>query len=198
MALVDSCTPWLTDKAYSIHSQYGEDGLIKAIFDRIGTTNRWCFEVGAGDGLSLSNTKSLRNDGWNAILIEQDAVLYDILRGYADDRVDCVNASVDGHTLPDILRFYGAPRDLDFGCIDVDGQDYWLWSGLSEFQPRVMMIEFSPYISDPAFIPDVGAFGQGGRCQAGIDAMRRLGSEKGYTEVAKTNVNLLFVRSGLV
>lgn len=194
MALVEHCAPWLDGKAHSIHSQFGEDGLIAAIFDRIDITNKWCFEVGAGDGITGSNTKVLRDDRWNAILIEASAERYAALEAYADDRVTTAFATVDAHILEDLLGANGAPADLDFGCIDIDGQDYWVWAGLSRFQPRVMMVEFSPCVASPDFIPDVGADGRNGKCQAGLNAVRMLGREKGYVEVAKTQVNLLFVR----
>ena len=32
-------------RAKNVYSQYGEDGVIEAIFERIGTNNKWCLEV---------------------------------------------------------------------------------------------------------------------------------------------------------
>lgn len=191
--LVDSCAPWLNDKARSVHSQYGEDGLIEAVFDRIGIENRWCFEVGASDGVGNSNTKQWRDAGWHAVLAERDPMLFAKLEGFRSDTVHPICAEVDSHGLEDSLAFHGAPRDLDLGVIDIDGQDYWLWTGMERFQPRVMLVEFSPYVCNSAFVPPVGANGKSGQCQAGVAAIRKLGETKGYVEVAKTYVNLLFV-----
>jgi len=194
--LVDSCASWLKDRAHSIHSQFGEDGLIQAIFEQIGTANRWCMEVGAGDGLVLSNTKALRDEGWSAVLIEQDEAKYGQLETLAsvEPATVPVHALVDAHRLQGILKFHGVPRDFDLCVIDIDGQDYWIWSGLLEFRPRVVMIEFSPYVDDSLFVPRVGEDGKSGQCQAGLEAIRSLGKEKGYVEVARTYCNVLFVR----
>lgn len=193
MVLVERCASWLENKARSVHSQWGEDGLIEAVFARIGETNRWCFEVGASDGESLSNTWCLRERGWDAVLVEQNSNLYEKLRTFENERVRTCCAEIDAHTLEDILAFNGAPADIDFGVIDIDGQDYWVWSGMSRFQPRVVLIEFSPR-DDGAYIPDLGTPGEGGRYQAGIEAIRDVGKDKGYVEVARTQVNLLFVK----
>jgi len=190
---VDSCAPWLEGRAHSVHSQFGEDGLIATVFNRIGERNRWCFEVGASDGVTFSNTKALRDAGWSAVLIEANAGEFAKLEEHVSDTVHCVHAEIDAHNLEDLLSFNGCPRDVDFGSIDIDGQDYWIWSGLSRFQPRVILIEFSPYVANPLFIPEYGADGQGGKCQAGLAAMRKLGKELGYVAVAQTYCNLLFV-----
>ena len=49
-------------------SQNGEDGLLKFIFDKIGTTNKYYIEFGAGDGTWLSNAYYFRvMENWNGI-----------------------------------------------------------------------------------------------------------------------------------
>ncbi len=87
--------PWLHGKALNVYTQFGEDGLIDAVFDRIGTTNRECFEVGASDGRWYSNTLRLREDGWGAVLMEKDSQqwrkLYDTYHG---DLTDCIIGAV--------------------------------------------------------------------------------------------------------
>ena len=79
----------------------------------------------------------------------------------------------------------------DLGVIDIDGQDYWAWFGLKSYRPRVMLVEFM-YVNDnfknPDFIPQLNGDGQ-----AGSEAIRKLGGFKGYTAVAETYCNLLFV-----
>jgi len=192
-ALVNSCAPWLTNRARSVHSQFGEDGLIEAALERIGTKNEWCFEVGAGNGEEISNTLILRERGWRAVLIEADDALCEQARRFADDKVAVVCARIDGHNLEDVLSFNGVPRDLDFASIDIDGQDFWLWDSMVRYRPRLMLIEFSPYVEDPDFIPQPGEDGQGGKRQAGLAAMRKLADYKGYVELARTYCNLLFV-----
>ncbi len=192
---------FLVGRAANATSQFGCDGLIEATFERIGTENKWCFEVGASDGLLLSNTHRLRGFGWNAVLIEADPYSYARLCDQRSDKVTCVHERIDGTSLDRGLAAIGCPRDMDFGCIDIDGQDYHAWNGMQVYRPRVMLVEFD-YGSDPNpemgrnevvdFVPEVGGVGQ-----ATYLAIKRLGESKGYTALAKTTVNLLFVRSEL-
>lgn len=76
---------WLERRARNIYSQNGEDGILEAIFERIGTANQWCCECGAADGVFFSNTKRLIDAGWSAVLIEADAEQFKKLADlYAD------------------------------------------------------------------------------------------------------------------
>ena len=178
---------WLKDRALNVYTQFGEDGLIASVFQRIGEANRQCFEVGAADGLFYSNTLRLRELNWRAVLIESDEQKAEVLKNrYGKDSI-CLHMTCDSLNEP--LRDAGFSRDLDLGVIDIDGQDYYLWEELTEFQPRVMLVEIST--RHPVEPPPE----RGGEGQAGIDAIRALGEKKGYTLVAETLCNALFVDS---
>jgi len=52
----------------NIHSQNGEDGIIAEILNNLKLStkkNLWCVEFGAWDGIYLSNTFALVENGWN-------------------------------------------------------------------------------------------------------------------------------------
>jgi hypothetical protein len=181
---------WLEGAAANTYSQFGEDGLVRAIFDRIGITNRWCFEVGAMDGRYLSNSLQWREAGWDAILIEANEQHFAKLAEYKSDKVRVVHEKIEPESLDRILAEQGAPTDLDFGCIDIDGQDYYCWAGMEKFAPRVMLVETSVQDSP---IPPLGGPGQ-----AGFHHMRTLAMSKGYIVVAKTHCNIVCVKQELL
>jgi len=183
--------PYLDGRQGNQYSQFGEDGLIEALFDLVGTTNRCCFEVGAADGVFCSNTKRLRDQGWHAVLIEKDVGQFEKLKLHEAPNVrtvcEMVGNGTKGRSLDAILAACGGiPHDLDFGVIDIDGQDYWVWSDMVRYKPRVMLVEFRP-TGDPLFVPD-----RNGKGQAGLEAIRTLGDRKGYAVAAVTAVNVLF------
>ena len=175
-------------------SQFGEDGILSACIERFGTANKWCFEVGAHDGLFFSNTYRFRRDGWNQVLIESDPEAYGRLTTQASATVRCVQEKIGPDSLDRILSDAGAPKDLDLGVIDIDGQDWWCWRGMRQFKPRIMLVEFA-YTSDdlPVWVPELNGEGQ-----ASFAAIKMLGELKGYTPLAKTLVNLLFVKTELL
>lgn len=173
-------------------SQFGEDGLIAACLDHFGTVNRWCFEVGAHDGRFFSNTMRLRDEGWNAVLIEAEAENYEKLRELRTERVRTIPKRIGPRSLDEILKEQGAPKNIDLGVIDIDGQDYWIWDGLREFRPRLMLIEFD-YGSEGKgdWIPE-----QNGKGQASYRAILSLGDSLRYEALAATRCNLLFSDRG--
>lgn len=186
---LDPSAAWLLGKQRNDTSQFGEDGLIQAVLERIGEANRWCFEVGAADGLFFSNTKRLRDAGWNAVLIEAGAEQFAKLSQLADHRTSTIHERINYGSLDRILGESHAPDDLDLGVIDIDGQDYWAWKGMQHFHPRVMLVEFMYDLPDPSFIPR-----ENGEGQAGPQAIIDLGKQKGYTPLVSTYCNVLFAR----
>ena len=176
-------------------SQAGEDGYIAAALEQIGSTNKWCFEVGATDGLFFSNTKHWRDMGWNAVLIESDPLAFDKLLAYRNPpRVVCLHRRVvpaGMDSLDCILRDHRVPLNLDLGVIDIDGQDYYVWEGMIVFRPRLMLVEYSPYGS-PDDLPAV--WGEG---QAGLNPILALGNRKGYLPLVRTACNVLFARADI-
>ena len=186
---------WIEDVAYNTYSQFGEDGVLKAIFRVIGALNEWCMECGAADGLFFSNTRRLIENGWHAVLIEADratfARLHQNCAGFGE-RVQCFQVQVDhDHRLETILRRVNAPLDIDLVVIDVDGQDYYLWNALHRYRPRVVVIEYDQNV-DQDFIPPLGGAGQ-----AGERAIYSLGVGKYYTPVYRSKTNLIFVQRPL-
>mgnify|MGYP001575715064 CR=1 FL=1 len=210
---------WLIARAYNRYSQYGEDGAFEAIFEKISTTNRWCIECGAGDGIRYSNTRKLIEEGWSAVLIEKDRAVHaelakniqalglvqryafnenywHFVREAADQQqvwvVQCEAQASGAYSLDAILATCGCPNEPDLMVIDVDGPDYYLWNGLLHYQPRVVLCEYDPF-QPPEFIPPPEGPGQ-----AGSQAIRSVAYSKHMRQVAQIGVNLLFVRAPLM
>ncbi len=189
---------WLGGHARNVYSQNGEDGLLAALFARLPAepdAERWCCEVGAGDGRFCSNTLALIDEGWHAVLIERDPEQVDKLTALhrENPRVVVIEADVVRKGLDRLLHGAGAPRELDLLVIDVDGPDYHVWNGLLHYMPRVVIIEFSPRAAAD-YIPPAGG---GILDQAGVEATERLAHAKGYQPVVQCGCNLICVRKDL-
>ena len=176
---------WLNNTGQNINTQFGEDGLLSAVMQRIGITCRQCFEIGAADGRFYSNTLQWRKDGWYAVLMESDPAAYEKLESEFGSESECIFGSV--FDLDAVLSTTQIDKRPDFGVIDIDGQDYWLWHDMVIYRPRVMLVEIAVRETKAA-IPD--RLGPG---QAGLDAIQALGYSKGYELVATTHCNALFV-----
>lgn len=181
---------WLNGCARNNTSQYGENGIIDAIFGRIWPANKWCFECGAADGIFFSNTRHLIKAGWDAVLVEADHDAYRRLLANTDqfgpktrrlcEKVDQVDP---------ILANFGAPEDIDLVVLDTDAGDIHLFNGMLQYRPRVVVIEFDANATDPEFLPDIGE-----AKQAAATATARIAAGRFYTEVWRSWCNMVLVR----
>ena len=189
-----------------VHSQFGEDGILRRIFEIVGAQNRFCVEFGGYDGITMSNTARLiREEGWSGRFIEADPEQFARLASNYRDTpsVRAVQAMVRADNIEALLDELGAPRDIDLLCIDIDGNDYWVWRAIERFRPRVVAIEFNGAYPPPR--KWVMAYNPGHRWAeddyygASAQSLCDLGKAKGYELVCceEEGANLFFVDAAL-
>lgn len=191
----------LLDHQSNVTSECGEDGIIAHIFGKLGDGRRYCVEVGAHDGVKFSNSRSLIHDrGWSGLLLESDpaafAQLQELYKASPSVRTIMAEVTTSGEgSLGKLLGDAGAPADLDFLCIDVEGNDYNLWAKLVGYRPRVVMIDFNPSIpNDVLFVQEDSLEVNDG---SSLRALIELGTALGYELAAVTTWNAIFVRKDL-
>ena len=188
---------WLLQYRRKITSQFGEDGVIEKIFKTIGEGKRWCVEFGAGNGKYRSNTWNLiANCGWSGVEIESNYAEYkELIKNHSAHNIFSFNTLVsfrEPDSLDSILKRTSIPRNFDFLCIDVDGNDYHIWESLKGYEPRVVMIEYNKTI--PADIVFIQPRDMSIRWGSSLAAMVKLGKTKGYELVYAYSVNAIFVK----
>ena len=186
----------VVSNAHNVYSQFGEDGIIEAIFDRIGVTNSWCFECGAANGIFLSNTRRLIESGWLGVLIEQDVDAYnELCRNSPTTWNGMATLSHQGEdTIDKILEMAGAPFDLDLMSLDIDGQEYYIINSMHKVRPRVIIVEHDPIEDNKDFIPEPG----GSVGQAGMSSIQKMLGAKLYWPVCQTYSNTIAIKNEIV
>lgn len=163
------------------YSQNGEEGLLIECLSRTGKVNKVCVEIGANNGVWLSNTAMLCKDGWSGKMIESVHSLYmqcvENWKQFPEVKCQCthvdkynINAFVDDKT--------------DVVSIDVDGIDYAIFKAMKA-KPKIVIIEI-----DSSIPPTEDKFNSEGG--AGYKPMVELGIAKGYFLLCHTG-NLVFV-----
>lgn len=189
----------LNDYAESTYSQFGEDGIIAEILQRLESAvalDGWCAEFGAWDGIHLSNTcKLIRDRSYSAVLIEGDPDrVKDLAKNFPEQNIlkICRFVNFEGaNSLDKIFSDTPIPSNFDVLSIDVDGVDYYIFESLHIYRPKVVCIEFNPTIPNAVDFVQAKDFAVKQGCSG--RALTRLARSKNYALVASTPCNLIFV-----
>ncbi len=190
-----------------VYSQHDEDGLLREIFRRIGTTTRSFVEFGVEDGLEC-NTHLLLHEGWRGAWVEASEQQVQAIRqrfrlAIDAGRLRIAARRVDKDNINDLARELDVPEEPDLVSIDIDFNDYWVFKALTAVRPRVVAVEYNAKFPPP--MKHVVAHNRD-RAWNGTDyygcslqSLCDLAEHKGYTLVGCniTGVNAFFVRSDL-
>ena len=133
-------------------SNLGEEKKIAELLGRMKQLNRFCVDIGASDGFSMSNTFALYAKGWKGISFECDPVNFAKL-GYAlEGFPDAVLArcKITPENIARMLESFEVPEKFGFLNLDIDGYDYFVLEKLlSKFRPQLICAEINEKIPVP-------------------------------------------------
>ena len=191
----------LLARRFRIYSQNEEDGIVLALFDRAGVTDRRFVEIGSG--MSGGNSALLAYEcGWSGLMIEIEQRKIDSLRESFrhNPGVVGVAAAVSPANINDILREHGFTGEIDLLSLDIDSYDYWVLESLTVVSPRVLIVEYNARlgpdlaltIPKDCALDDIPKPLRG----ASLAAIEKLARRKGYRLVVcdPTGTNAFFLR----
>ena len=186
----------------SVYSQNGEDGVLQFLVDRLPQKQRFIVEFGAYDGVEMSNSRYWIEDrGWSGYLIESDKRFYhDLHKLYRNNGlIKTENTLVTEENINALFKAAGVPQNFDILSIDIDSIDYYVWQSLTEFSPRIVVIEHNSCFLPPQeyVVPKHRALALSGTSKEGasLQSMYLLGKRKGYhlAYAELSGSNLFFV-----
>jgi hypothetical protein len=189
----------------TVYSQWGEDGILEEIFERIKCENKYFVEFGAGDGKYISNTAFLRLEkNWNGLLLEGDKNLVEKGGG---DSIKLYHEMIYSNNINELFEKYKVPKNFGLLSIDIDGDDAYVFDALNfnKFCPDVIICEFNPGLPNHRgikIIEQKGNLSNGdlhmrGYIGANICEIYNVAQKKGYEFVTSISVNLIFVKKEL-
>lgn len=198
LAIVEYPSSENKDLFWNVNSQNGEDGILEWLFGKIGFKGKLAVEFGAWDGIYLSNIRYISTKNQlKRIYIEGDKKKFEEGKENYKNQEDVlfineyVGLGKKYKSLDTILKENNVSDELDVLSIDIDGYDYWVWDSLSEYRPRVVVIEYNPTVSNSVVmvplqeeIPGIGASPK---------AIVQLAKKKHYKLVEVTHCNLIFI-----
>jgi hypothetical protein len=179
-------------------SQFNQDAILDQIFQRIGTTNKFCVEFGHdSDGYGSSNTGNLiQNKGWDGLLMDGS---------HENPEINLHKEFITSENIVTLFDKYNVPDEPDYVSIDLDSTDLWVFRSIikSKYKPRVITVEYNPRfpINSQMTIPDDPSFQWNGKDHlygASLAALFMVGLEFGYTLVyTELPCDAFFIRSDL-
>ncbi|MGK7896276.1 MAG: hypothetical protein AB4372_22350 [Xenococcus sp. (in: cyanobacteria)] len=136
-----------------VYSQSDEDGIIREIFNRIGTTNKIFVEFGIGNGLE-NNSLALLFDDWQGLWIDASSKNIKKIRKYfsqviENKQLQVVQSFITKDNINDLISGSIKSPEIDLLSVDIDGNDYHVLNAITCVSPRVIVIEYNGKFSPP-------------------------------------------------
>ncbi|MDV3000839.1 MAG: hypothetical protein N5P05_002445 [Chroococcopsis gigantea SAG 12.99] len=161
-----------------------------------------------GYGLE-NNSAYLLVKGWRGHWIEGSP---DYCKNIEKRFVDCIaskqltldNAFINAENIEDLFREASVPTQLDLLSIDIDGNDYWVWQAITNYRPRVVIIEYNAiYPPESSWVMQYNPqhrWDYTSYMGSSLKALEKLAQQKGYKLVgcSFSGANAFFVRDDLV
>ena len=140
-----------SDIEFSVFSQFGEDGIINWIVDKIPVSNKTFVEIGTQDYWESNTRFLLKLRNWKGYLIEGS---YDYVkkiksqRIYWQHNIKAINSLVTKENINQILSKNVKEKNIGLLSIDIDGNDFWVLKEIASISPDIVICEFNTIFGD--------------------------------------------------
>lgn len=196
----------LRESEFSVFSQWGQDGIIQYLINRIPLEADTFIEFGVED-YAESNTRFLMmHDNWRGLVIDGSESNIDAIKRrdfYWRHDLTAIPAFITRDNINELIgrRFRG---DAGILSIDIDGNDYWIWEAIEVVHPKIVICEYNSVFGPKraVTIPYSANFSRTSAHYsnlyfgASLAALHRLAAQKGYVFVGCTQAgnDAFFVR----
>jgi hypothetical protein len=139
-------------KAKGIYSRLDEQIIIKKYLDMFKINNKYCVDIAAMDGVTMSNTFALYKEGWGGLAVEFDSENFSYLsyiyRNFKN--VNLAKCMVTPLNVLSLLTVNDVPEKFGFLNLDIDGYDYFVLEQLLlKYRPTLICVEINEKIPPP-------------------------------------------------
>jgi hypothetical protein len=195
----------LYDVEFRVYSQWGEDGIIDWLIERLEVPVRAFVEFGVQNYVESNTRFLLANRNWRGLVMDGSA---ENVRGIRSNRdfwkydlaAECL--FIDKNNINDAIgRWFEG--EIGLLSIDIDGNDYWVLEQINVVNPIILICEFNSVFGDvwPISIPYDPAFNRTRAHHsnlywgASLAGFKSLAARKGYVLMGvSSGVNAFFVR----
>jgi hypothetical protein len=192
---------------FSVFSQFGEDGILQFLVQRVPIGREIFVEFGVED-YSESNTRFLLvHDNWRGLILDGGQGHVEFARrsglSWRHD-LDAVSAFVDRENIDSLIGAASIEGDIGLLSIDIDGNDLWVLEAIGVVSPRILVVEYNSTFGPDAAVtvPYDRGFRRGDAhfshlyWGASLAALDRVAARRGYALVGGNSAgnNAFWVR----
>lgn len=195
------------DAEFRVFSQWGDDGIIQYLVNRIPIHEKKFIEFGVAN-YEESNTKFLlMNNNWSGLIMDSSEININHIKGsdiYWRHDLVAEYAFVTAENVNEVISRVGYNGDVGLLHIDIDGNDYWVWKALTIVCPIIAIIEYNSLwgIERPITVPYDASFNRYQKHHSGLYAgasllsLCDLADEKDYAFIGSNDAgnNAYFVK----
>jgi len=201
----------LSEVEFQVFSQFGDDGIIQYLINKIDIPNKTFIEFGVENYMESNTRFLLYNNNWTGFVMDgsNDNVNFikkDIPNWASELYVKA--AFINAENINDLVQIPGFNNEVGILSIDIDGNDYWVWKAIDSINPIIVIIEYNSLFgkNNAWTIPYESSFVRGEKSSsllyfgASLKALQILGERKGYSLIGSCSrgLNAYFIRNDKV
>lgn len=139
------------DIEFSVFSQFGEDGIISWLVDKVPNIKKIFVEIGTQDYWEANTRYLLKSKKWKGYLIEGSEAHVKKIKSqriYWQNDLKAIEAFVDKDNINYIIKNNINDSDIGLLSIDVDGNDYWILEKINNLSPTFIICEYNSVFGD--------------------------------------------------
>jgi len=138
----------IEEAEFKVFSQFGEDGIIAYLIDKLEIKNKVFIEFGVED-YSESNTRFLMiNKNWTGVIIDGNKKNIEYIKKtyyFWKYKLTAINKFITANNINDLLVSNLPNKNKHVGLlsIDIDGNDFWVLKAISDITADVLILEYN-------------------------------------------------------
>ncbi|MDP1801071.1 MAG: hypothetical protein Q8L81_06960 [Bacteroidota bacterium] len=131
---------------FKVFSQWGDDGIIQYIINKIQISNDFFVEFGVENYTEANTRFLLVNNNWSGLVMDGSGSNIEQIKKdsvYWQHELNAKHAFITAENINEILNTENVPDKIGLLHIDIDGNDYWIWKNINRVKADIVIVEYN-------------------------------------------------------
>ena len=180
----------LSEVEFQVFSQFGDDGIIQYLIDKLPIKNKTFIEFGVENYQEANTRFLLINNAWSGLIIDGDPDNIKQIKNsrlYSFYDIRAIDSFITKQNINQLISGVGFQKEVGILSVDIDGNDFWVWKAIDVISPEIVICEYNSLFGfeEPITIPYQDDFIRGEKSPfnfygTSLKAAVTLAKEKGY------------------